>query len=195
MPFRRRLPPALPLAALALVAIAGCGGETHTAVVTRTQTVVRTVTAPATATQPATIPTTGTSTAPSGAGAPLTLRAAEQLLDARGYAVLTERDFRPGQALAVLIGIRRDPPRAELAFFFAGGRFIGTDTRDPSGAIEVVAQDGDRVTLGYGLYRPGDALCCASGGTARVTYLWDGARLTPSRPIPTADPGASLSRR
>ena len=191
MPSRRRIPLALSLAALALPALAGCGGSDRTAVVT---TVVSTATQTVTVEAPA----TATDTAPSGTTtvpAPLTLHGAERVLAARGYEPLTERDWRPDETLKVLIGIRRAQPRAELAFLFAGGRFLGTDTRDPSGAIEVVAQDRDRVTLGYGLYRPGDALCCASAGTAHVTYVWDGTRLSPQSAIPSADPGAALSRR
>jgi LppP/LprE lipoprotein len=187
---RRRVPArslSVPLLGLAL--LAGCGAADRTAVVTRTTTVVHTVTVPA-ATTPA-----DTSTAPASGTAPLTLRDAERTLDARGYSVLTERDFQPDQTLKVLIGIRRRPPRAEQAFLFAGSRFIGTDTAAPSGAIEVVEQGDDRVTLGYGLYRPGDALCCASGGVAKVTYRWTGAKLVPEGSIPSADPSASLSRR
>jgi LppP/LprE lipoprotein len=178
------------LALCAALALAACGSK-QASVVTHTRTVVRTVTAPAaTSTTPAS--TSTTTTTPSG---PLTLRAAEQVLAARGYAVLTERDWHPDQRLKVLIGIRSAPPRAELAFLFAGDRFIGTDTKDPSGAIEVVGQGDRNVTLGYGIYKPGDALCCASGGTAQVTYAWDGTRLTPLQPIPPADPGAARSRR
>ncbi|HYV15117.1 MAG TPA: LppP/LprE family lipoprotein [Conexibacter sp.] len=192
VPSRRRIPPALPLAALALVAIAGCGGgDSPSAELTRTTTVTRTITAPAT-TPTTTTPTTPTTTTPS---TPLTLQAAEQVLDGRGYATLTERDWQPDHTLKVLIGIRRAQPRAELAFFFAGEAFIGTDTKEPSGAIEVTNQADDRITLGYGLYEPGDALCCARGGTRHVTYVWDGARLTPEDPIPSADPGAAQSRR
>jgi hypothetical protein len=189
VPSRRRISPALPLAALALVAIAGCGGgDSPSAELTRTTTVTRTITAPAT-TPTTTAPTT---TTPS---APLTLQAAEQVLDGRGYATLTERDWQPDQTLKVLIGIRRAQPRAELAFFFAGDAFIGTDTKEPSGAIEVTDQADDRITLGYGLYEPGDALCCARGGTRHVTYQWNGTQLVPQDPIPSSDPGAAQSRR
>jgi hypothetical protein len=178
----------------AALALAGCGGSKRTSDATSTRTVLRTVTAPTTTTPAATTEST-TASQPTSPGAPLTLHGAEQLLAARGYAALTERDWRPDQTLKVLLGIRRAAPRAERAFFFAGGRFIGTDTSDPSGAIEVVEQGDRQVTLGYGLYEPGDALCCASGGTRQVTYAWTGTRLAPQGPIPTADPGAQLSRR
>jgi hypothetical protein len=189
MPSRRRLPPALPLAALALLVAAGCGGDDEPArLATVTTTVTETVTTPA-ATAPPSTPAPDTA-------APLTLREAERSLDARGYATLTARDFRPGQPLKVLVGIRRDAePRAELAFFFYGDRFLGTDTKDPSARIEVVDQSGTAVTLAYALYRPGDAIDAPSGGTAAVTYRWSGTALEPQDPIPPAAPGAPLSRR
>lgn len=165
---------------LLVVALVGCGEEDATI-------------APATATAPS---ATATTTAPAAA-APLTLRAAEQVLDGRGFAPLTERDWRPDQQLKVLIGVRRgvSDDGAQQAFLFAGDRFIGTDTKDRSGRITVAAQSDDRVTLTYALYRPGDSIERPSGGTADVTYVWDGARLTPEDPIPPADPSASLGRR
>ncbi|MGB2710621.1 MAG: LppP/LprE family lipoprotein [Conexibacter sp.] len=190
MPSRRRLPPVLPLAALVLLAPAGCGGgDEPTAAATRTATVTHTVTVPATSTA------TGATPAPDP-NAPLSLQMAERTLDARGYAPLTERDFRPGQPLKVLVGIERgDGPRAELAFFFVGDRFIGTDTQDPSAHIDVTAQQDEAITLTYALYRPGDAIDAPSAGSADVTYAWDGSRLVPRDPIPSADPAASPSRR
>jgi hypothetical protein len=194
VPSRRRLPPALAPAALVLLALAGCGGgddASGTSAAARTETVVKTVTAPAATSTTPTAPT-----APSDPDAPLSLAAAEQVLDARGYAPLGERDWRPDQSLKVLIGVSRDAePRAELAFLFVGDAFIGTDTKDPSAAIEVLDQDGDSVTLSYALYRPSDGIDDPSGGSVEVTYAWDGSRLTPQDPIPSADPDAPLSRR
>lgn len=200
MPFRRRTPLALAPAALALLAPAGCGGGTHDAAhVTRTTTVVTTVTAPPAPSSTASTTAAGGSTAPPpNPSAPLSLRAAEQALSARGYATLSERDWRPDQALKVLIGVARRGPRGsrlELAFFFVGARFIGTDTSDPSGSIAVLAQDGGSVTLSYGLYGPADAIDAPSAGSATVTYSWTGARLVPQGAIPSAAPAASPSRR
>lgn len=173
-----------------LLALAGCGGDdAPTGAVTETTTVTETVTAPA---------TTGTTPAPQpDPDASMSLQAAEQVLDERGFATLTERDWRPDQPLKVLLGIRRatDEPRALQAFFFVGDTFIGTDTKDPSGSIEVSDQDGDAVTLAYGLYRPADSIDDPTGGAAEVTYVWDGARLEPQDPIPPAALDAPLSRR
>jgi hypothetical protein len=192
---RRRILPALASAALALLALAGCGGgDEPTRAAATTATVTRTVTAPTPTT------TTGTTSAtpapPANQDAPLSLHAAEQTLGARAYAPRGERDWRPDQRLKVLLGVGRPTnARAELAFLFVGDRFIGTDTSAPSARIEVVTQDDDSVTLRYALYRPSDAIDAPSGGSAEVTYRWDGARLVPQGPIPSADPGAPLSRR
>lgn len=199
MPSRRRLPSALPLAALALLALTGCGGgDERASAVTQTTTVTRTVTTP-----PPTTTTTGTgTTTPGGQGAidpdaPLSLQTAEQTLDRRGYATLTERDFRPDQQLKVLVGVRRgvSDAGAQLAFFFVGDRFIGTDTTAPSGRIAVADQQDDAITLTYSLYRTGDGIDGPTGGSADVTYRWTGTALEPQDAIPTADPFVSPSRR
>ncbi|HKG04461.1 MAG TPA: LppP/LprE family lipoprotein [Conexibacter sp.] len=194
MPSRRRILSALAPAALVLLALAGCGGDDEpTSASAATQTVTETVTVPAmtSATSTAAAPAT-----PPDPDAPLSLQAAEQVLDARGYAPLGERDWRPDQQLKVLLGVSRSAdPRAEQAFFFVGDTFIGTDTKDPSAAIEVAAQSDGSVTLSYGLYRPADQIDVPTGGTAEVTYRWDGSRLTPQDPIPASSPAAPLSRR
>ena len=194
VPSRRRILSALAPAALALLVLAGCGGDDEpTSASVATETVTQTVTAPAAT---STTSTSTTPAAPSEPDAPLSLQAAEQVLEARGFAPLGERDWRPDQPLKVLLGVSRSAdPRAEQAFFFVGDTFIGTDTKDPSASIAVVAQDGDSVTLTYALYRPSDAIDSPTGGTADVTYAWNGTRLVPQDPIPSAASDARLSRR
>lgn len=197
MPSRRRILLALAPAALVLLASAGCGGGARTSDHVSTRTVTQTVTTPAAAATA----TTGTATTPApppNPNATLSLHAAEQVLAAHGYAALTERDWRPEGPLKVLLGVAiRDPAgtRRELAFFFVGATFIGTDTQLPSGQLAVVAQDGASVTIRYGLYRPSDGIDDPTGGSADVTYRWTGTRLAPQDPIPTAATGAPLSRR
>jgi LppP/LprE lipoprotein len=197
---RRRLPLAPSLAAFTLLvlALAGCGGGTHaTSAATRTATVTRTVTVPATTPAGAATGATTATPPPPNPNAPLSLHAAEQVLDARGFATLTERDFRPDQQLKVLLGVRRGSAdaRTQQAFFFVGDRFIGTDTSDTSAGIVVVGQGTDHVTLAYELYAPQDAMCCPSAGTSQVTYRWSGTRLVPQGPIPSSASGAATSRR
>jgi len=200
VPSRRRILSALAPAALALLALAGCGGgdKPASAQVT-TPTVTRTVTSPsptATTTTPAAT-STASATAPNPS-APLSLHAAEQVLAAHGYSTLSERDWRPDQPLKVVVGVAAGGAagtRRELAFFFVGATFIGTDTKDPSGQIAVTAQSGGSVTLTYGLYRSSDSIDAPTGGSADVTYRWTGTRLVPQGPIPSAAPAASPSRR
>ena len=197
MSFRRRILPALAPAALALLALAGCGGGARTSAHLATRTVTRTVTAPATTTTTA-APATTSAAPPPNPSAALSLHAAEQVLAAHGCNTLTESDWRPDQPLKVLLGVATGGPagtRRELAFLFVGATFIGTDTKDPSGQLAVVGQDGRDVTIRYGLYRPSDTIEDPTGGSADVTYRWTGARLVPQRPIPPAAPDAPLSRR
>ena len=52
----------------------------------------------------------------------------------------------------------------QQAFFFVDGRFIGTDTKQPSATVKVLGQGDTEVTLAYPLYRSGDPLCSPSGG-------------------------------
>jgi LppP/LprE lipoprotein len=198
LPRRRRL--LAPLAAFALPVLAGCGGGSHTsAAVTAPKTVTHTVTVPA-STPTSAGTTTGSATTtrpPPDPNAPLTLRAAEQTLAARGFAALTERDFRPDQPLKVLIGVRRGSAdaRTQQAFFFVGDRFIGTDTADTSAGISVVDQGDGQVTLAYELYKSSDAMCCPSAGMAQVAYRWTGTRLQPQGTIPPSASSAAASRR
>jgi hypothetical protein len=86
----------------------------------------------------------------------------------------------------VLVATRRDSGDgyAKKAFFFVGGRYIGTDTSDDSAGIRVGSQGDRTIRLEYAIYGKGDALCCPSD-SASVRYYWNGARLTPLDPIPS----------
>jgi LppP/LprE lipoprotein len=161
--------------AFALPALTGCGGGEH-----------------ATATRHA--------APPPNPNAPLPLEEAEQFLRARGFSGIAESTahYRPRQPLKAIVAIREgaaDVPGYQT-FFFVGDRFVGTDTPDMSAAIQTVDQKPDRVTFAYTLYRPSDpGMSIPTGGTARVTYRWDGRRIVALDPIPSAVWGAPLSRR
>ncbi len=105
--------------------------------------------------------------------------------------------YNPGGVLHALIGLnsRSVDGFGMMAFFFVGNEYIGTDLADPSATITILGVSRTSVTLSYALYHPNDAMCCPTGGTAAVTYQWNGTRLTPLSAYPPSDPGAPLSRR
>ena len=82
----------------------------------------------------------------------------------------------------------------QQAFFFVNGRYIGTDTSQPSAALSVVSQADTEVTLAYPLYRSVDPLCCPGGGHARVRFQLNNGKLVPLDRIPPLHSSAGLSR-
>jgi hypothetical protein len=116
------------------------------------------------------------------------LGAALAALRAHGFSALDTSDYHADQTLRVLVGARQGSAAAHVqqAFFFVGGRYIGTDTSQPSANVQVVGQSDTEVTLSYALYQHGDPLCCPSGGHAQVHYALDNGKLAPLDPIPSA---------
>jgi hypothetical protein len=173
----------LPLLAIATVA-AGCGG-------TKTETVTQVTSTPAARTTPTApelppIETAPTQTVPAGPP-PGTRSQALARVRAQGYVPDDSSQYQPGDTLRVLVATKNGSGDgyAKRAFFFVGGRYIGTDTSDDSAGIRVEGQSDSTVTIAYALYGKNDALCCP-GGTARVRYQWNGSRLVPLDPIPSA---------
>jgi LppP/LprE lipoprotein len=187
------------------LAIALGGKSSTTTVVTQQAAEGTPPTTPGSPASSATLTTTVTATKTSstgGGGSPTTvaqpsLSAAERTVVHRGYDVADLSDYRQDAPLAVLIGVRHGSAdgTAQQAFFFAGGRYIGTDTSEDSAGIRVASQRDSTVTLTYALYAPGDAMCCPSDGQANVRYHWTGKSLEPLDPIPPNSDGAANSRR
>jgi len=198
--------------------LAGCGGSGTTTVSTpsanaatsaqTTTTTTPTTGAGSTTTTPAGAPSGGTPgpTATRTASAPAfthttaggeELNAAEAVVRAHGYTASNASDYHPNQTLRVLVGTRLDSGDGydQQAFFFVNGRYIGTDSTQPSATVRVVKQDDTEVTLVYPLYRPHDAMCCPSGGQANVRFQLDNGRLVPLDPIPPASSQSGLSRQ
>jgi hypothetical protein len=116
------------------------------------------------------------------------LSAAAGVMRAKGFTPNNSSDYHSNQALRVLIGTHTDSGDGygQMAFFFVNGRFIGTDSSQPSATVRVVAQGDTEVTLAYPLYRKNDPLCCPGGGQARVRFQLDNGKLVPLDPIPPA---------
>ena len=207
---------ALVAAASASALPAGCGSKTKTVSVgevplqTPASTAARSTSSSGTApAAPAPAQGTGGSSAPTKtrtapepafaqpqAGAE-GVQAAAAVVRAHGFTPKSTSDYRPGQTLRVLLGTRTGSADGygQQAFFFVNGRYIGTDTREPSAKLRVVAQGDTEVTLAYPLYRAHDPLCCPSGGQARVTFQLNDGKLAPLDPIPPLSSSTGLSRQ
>jgi LppP/LprE lipoprotein len=210
------------LAAVAgALAMAGCGESTQTVSVgsapstgqTATQsTAGKTESTPSTTSTSTTSSPSTTRTAPAprfaeqereaaskGAGGTGAegLEGALGVLREHGYEAKQTAEYHPGQTLRVLIGTGAGSNDGydKRAFFFLDGKYIGTDTTTPSAQVSVVEQGDTEVTLAYALYRPHDALCCPSGGQAKVTYRLNDGKLAPTGPIPPAQSSTGVSRQ
>jgi hypothetical protein len=205
------------LAAAALLtagALLGCGAKTKTVSATgtpapaqSTPTTQAQTTSQANRTATSTAPTqsTATSTATRTAPEPAFtqkeshaegLSGATAVVRAHGYTPNDTSEYHEAQTLRVLIGTRTGSGDGygQQAFFFVGGRYIGTDTKEPSAKVKVIAQSDTEVTLAYPLYRSGDALSSPSGGQATVKFQLNNGKLAPLGHIPPASRSAGLSR-
>jgi hypothetical protein len=205
----RHLPLLLATAAVVL-ATSGCGSSgTKTVSVSsalpsesaiqRTSTTGTTKSSPTTTTPPGTttstngtggVETTRTSGAPAftkestgGEG----LGAAVATVKAHGYTAGETSTYRPEQTLRVLVGTRTGSSDGygQQAFFFVDGRYIGTDTSEPSSSVKVVGQSDTEVTLAYPVYKAGDPLSKPSGEKT-VRFQLNNGRLLALDPIPAA---------
>jgi hypothetical protein len=195
--------------ALGVLALSGCGsGATKTVSVSSaipsvstTQSKRTTKTRPAPTTTTTTSATTTTHGGGSGAETTRTstapaftkestsvegLGAAQAVVKAHGFTAGETSDYRPEQTLRVLVGTRTGSSDGygQQAFFFVDGRYIGTDTSQPSATIKVVGQSDTEVTLAYPLYKPGDPLSHPSGGERTVHFQLNNGRLVALNPIP-----------
>ncbi len=219
---KRNLLRALGALALGLAgagALSGCGSQTKTVTVASapasthsTATTTSTASTATTTTQTSTTPAP-TSTA-GGAAAPSTTRTAPEpafaqpethaegasgaaaVLKARGYTPNETSQYHPSQTLRVLVGTRTGSSDGydQQAFFFVGSRFIGTDTKQASATVKVIAQSDTEITLAYPLYRKNDPLASPSGGQASVHFQLNNGKLTALEPIPPANSSNGLSR-
>jgi LppP/LprE lipoprotein len=211
MSMRRHLP--LLLAATAVVlAIGGCGSSgTKTVSVSsslpsesstqRTGTTGTTKSSPTTTT-PANTTTTTATNGTGGSEATRTgsapaftkessggegLGAAVATVKAHGYTAGETSTYRPEQTLRVLVGTRSGSSDGygQQAFFFVDGRYIGTDTSEPSASVKVVGQSDTEVTLAYPLYKAGDPLSKPSGEKT-VRFQLNNGHLVALDSIPAA---------
>lgn len=152
-----------------------------------------------TSTTTVTATSTRTSSAPAFAGqesAQHALASAVATVRRQGYTPNDTAQYQPQQTLRVLTATRTGAgaEHEQRAFFFVEERYIGTDASQPSGSLKVLAQGETSVTLGYGMYRPGDSRCCPGGGERSVRFQLDNGRLQALDPIPPARSSSGLAR-
>jgi hypothetical protein len=211
MSARRHLPLLLAVAAVA-VAIGGCGSSsTKTVSVSSAlpseSATQRTSTTGTTKSSPTTTVTTprGTTTSTNGTGGVETTRtgsapaftkestggeglgAAVALVKAHGYTAGETSTYRPEQTLRVLVGTRTGSSDGygQQAFFFVDGRYLGTDTSEPSSSVKVVGQSDTEVSLAYPVYKAGDPLSKPSGEKT-VRFQLNNGHLVALGSIPAA---------
>jgi hypothetical protein len=122
--------------------------------------------------------------------------AAVAVVKAHGYTAGETSTYDPANTLHVLVGTRNGSSDGygQQAFFFVDGRYIGTDTKEPSASVKVVGQSDTEITLTYQLYKPGDPLSHPSGGEATVHFQLNNGRLVALNPIPPATSSAAAAR-
>jgi hypothetical protein len=123
--------------------------------------------------------------------------AAAAVVRAHGYTPNAMSDFHPEQTLGVVVATKTGSGDGynQQAFFFVNGKYIGTDTAQPSASVKIVSQSDTEVTLAYPLYRAHDPLCCPGGGQATVHFQLNDGKLTPVGQIPPASSASGLSRQ
>jgi hypothetical protein len=202
------------LLASAAALLAACGGSTKTVTVSSapltptssTATPGTTQSTQSTPTQTSSTSTsTGTSTTRSAPEPAFTqgeakaegTSGAAAVVRARGYTPNDTSQYHSDQTLRVLVGTRTGSADgySQQAFFFVDGRYLGTDTKLPSATVKVIGQADTEVTLGYALYRKGDALVNPSGGEAHVTFQLNNGKLVALQKIPPAASNTGLSRQ
>lgn len=69
-------------------------------------------------------------------------------------------------------------------WLFVDGRYVGLHASQSSAQIIGFWRDLNTIAFLYVLYRPGNPMCCATGGGAVVRYHWTGRRVLRLDPLP-----------
>jgi hypothetical protein len=148
----------------------------------------------AASTKPKATTTTTVPPTPPTTVAPATTTAksdAIQVVQSRGYTPLATDDYAnaPPDALHVIVASPTDSTNthAQQAFFFVHGKFIRTDLKGSSATIKVAWRSAATIALSYAIYKPGEPICCPTGGAMIVRYQWTGTKLVALDPIPSSD--------
>ncbi|HWD09784.1 MAG TPA: LppP/LprE family lipoprotein [Actinomycetota bacterium] len=127
----------------------------------------------------------------SSAGPYTTVQAAETYANGQTGAPFTFStvSWQAGATLKVLHGTPSESAGygGDFYFFFVNGRSVGTHSFAQATASSLVGGTGFQVT--FEVYKPGDPMCCPSGGQSTVMFSWNGTSLSTSGSLA----GANLS--
>ncbi len=113
---------------------------------------------------------------------------AVELVQSRGFTPIDAADFSSpttsGLHVIIATANGRADGYAQRAFFFVDDRFVGTDQKDPSATLKIAWRNESTIAVSYAAYKPGERLCCPTGGAIIVRYRWDGSRVRTLDPVP-----------
>jgi hypothetical protein len=203
------------VAGLLTTVVSGCGGSTQTVTVASTPPATRTNTTTTTNAQTSTSTTSAptmsttseastTRTAPEPAFAEQeakseesgSAQAAAAVVRSHGFTPNDLSEYHPEQTLRVLVGTFSGSQEGldQRAFFFLDGRYLGTDAKEPSAKLKVVAQSDSEVAIAYSLFRPGEQPCCSRGTQTIVHFQLNDGKLATAQAIPPAHSSTGASR-
>jgi hypothetical protein len=114
-----------------------------------------------------------------------TAQAAERFAGANGLAAQApEATWRQSAVLHVIHANATgaaDPP-GDWYFFFVDGKLVGQRYFTRASSSDAI--DDATFAVTYAVFRPDDAHCCPSGGTATVRFRWQGGHLNALDPMP-----------
>jgi len=97
--------------------------------------------------------------------------------------------WQPGATLQVLHGTPSESAGygGDFYFFFVNGHEVAT--RSFAQAMTSTLTSGTGFEVTFEVYKPGDPVCCPSGGQSTVQFSWNGSSLTTTGSLA----GANLS--
>jgi len=126
-----------------------------------------------------------------GSATPNTVDAEIEYMQKAGYSIYNPNNLYYDQSnlFTVLIGTCTGSADGycQRAFFFYNGKYIGTDSSEPSNGIQIRWSTDKTIALQYVLYNKDDPLSSPTGGAAIVRFEYDGKTLTSLDKLPTND--------
>lgn len=121
------------------------------------------------------------------------------LINGKGYDVTSTTpnasvQTASGDTLSAWIGVKTaSDGYNQFVFFFLNGKYLGTDTANPSIEISSAKAAGNGIAVTYPVYMSNDSFADPTGTPVTITYTWNGSKLVPNKPYPKQFQGSSLA--